>query len=218
VKGALRWVSILTILTTLLLGLVVYAESQRAQVLRDVIQTTAVVDVESADEEALGSATVIGTRNGYSFLLTCHHVIEVGNIITVHPYQRKPPMAFVEIDSPSTDLALLVVHETLPVLPIAAFPPALYDAVYVVGAPNGQAWTASEGMLTLLDYGLEGQLMYRVTNALMQPGVSGGTATNDRGELIGVPARASASTPQQGLLIRLAEITSFVKGYAGASQ
>lgn len=208
----------LSILTALGVGIGVYADSQRAETLRTVVKSTAIVKVMEADGFSVGSATVIGTRNGYSFLLTCHHVIEDGFLIQVLPYHRKPLVAFVELDSPSTDLALLAVHETLPVLPIAAFEPALYDPVYVVGVPDGEPWTASEGILTLLDYPVEGHSMYRVTNALLQPGISGGTATNAHGELIGVPARVSQHTTQQGVLVPLRDVVALVKGYAGASQ
>lgn len=204
------------ILAALAVGASVYAESERAATIRRVVKSSVVVGVDGIEQDALGSGTVIGTALGYSFVLTCHHVIADALSIRVFPYGKPSIDAFVEIDSPDTDLALLVVHTTLPVLSVSSALPELYDTVYLIGAPDGEIASASEAMVTSLDYGVGGQMMYRVTNGLMQPGISGGTATNTRGELIGVPARASKSTPQQGLLVGLKDIRAFVGRYAGS--
>jgi S1-C subfamily serine protease len=92
--------------------------------------------------------------------------------------------------------------------------PALYDTVYLVGTPAGEEGTASEGMLTDLNYDLSDRVYWRVTNAVVIGGISGGTATDTDGRFIGVPARGSKNTTQQGLLIPLSAVTELVKGYA----
>jgi S1-C subfamily serine protease len=82
-------------------------------------------------------------------------------------------------------------------------------------------------MVTRLSYAIEpdgddgagiAQRFYRVTNAFMMPGISGGTATNTNGELIGVPVRAPKNTTQQGLLVAWPDVVPFVRGFANAPQ
>jgi serine protease Do len=211
---------IMSVLIACGIGGAIYADSHRAEVMRRVAKSTVVVLASSKTEDSLGSGTVIGTAKGYSFVLTCHHVIEGSDTIAVVAPGDKPMPAFVERDSADRDLALLAVKASLPALPIAATPPALYDTVYVLGAPNGEVGSASEGMVTRLSYALEpdpdgglSQRFYRVTNAFMMPGISGGTATNTNGELIGVPVRAPKETTQQGLLVAWPDVVSFVRGY-----
>jgi S1-C subfamily serine protease len=218
-------VFIFSILAILAIGIGVYAASERAETIRKVVKSSVTLTVESGDELAIGSGTVIGSSNGYSFILTCHHVI-AGTVtplvfIRAYPYEGASRPAFVEIDSPERDLALLAVKADWPALRIAAFDPLLYDTVYLVGAPDGEIASASEAMITSMDVKLgngSAQEFYRVTNGVMMGGISGGTATNTHGELIGVPVRASQHTPQQGLLISLSDVTAFVKGYVGVIQ
>jgi S1-C subfamily serine protease len=210
-----------SILVTLAIGTGIYAASERAETIRRVVHSSVTVTVQAGDDLSIGSGTVIGSSNGYSFVLTCHHVIDTeGKISTIRifPYEGHSVEAFVELDAPEKDLALLAVKATWPVLAIGATPPALYDTVYLVGAPDGEIATASEAMITSLDIPIEGQAMYRVTNGVMMGGISGGTATNTRGELVGVPARASKNTTQQGLLISLSDVTAFVRGYASVAK
>jgi hypothetical protein len=214
-------VFIFCILSALAIGTGIYAASERAETIRRVVHSSVTVTVQAGNNLSLGSGTVIGSSNGYSFVLTCHHVIDTeGKISTIRifPNAGHSAPAFVEIDSPEKDLALLVVKATWPVLAISAVAPALYDTVYLVGAPDGDIASASEAMITSLDVPIEGQTMYRVTNGLMMGGISGGTATNTSGELVGVPARASRHTTQQGLLISLSDVTAFVRGYVGIAQ
>jgi hypothetical protein len=214
-------VFIFCILCAMAIGTGIYAASERAETIRRVVHSSVTVTAQAGDDLAIGSGTVIGERNGYSFILTCHHVIDTEGKVTtlrVFPNEGHSLEAFVEIDSPTADLALLVVKATWPVLPIATVTPALYDTVYLVGAPDGEIATASEAMITSLDVPIEGQTMYRVTNGVMMGGISGGTATNTLGELVGVPARASRHTTQQGLLISLSDVTAFARGYASVAK
>jgi len=211
----------LSIFIALGIGTAIYAESHRAEVMRRVAQSMVVIHASSPEEESLGSGTVIGTVGGFSFVLTCHHVIaDATNIAVIAAAQVKPLTGYLEADEPERDLALLAVKATLVPLPVATTPPALYDTVYVLGAPDGQDGSASEGMVTRLSYALEpdsddgmAQRFYRVTNAFMMPGISGGTATNTNGELIGVPVRAPKNTTQQGLLVAWPDVVPFVRGY-----
>jgi S1-C subfamily serine protease len=220
-KGMRVLVLTFSILATLAIGTGIYAASERAETIRRVVRSSVTVTVEHGDDMQIGSGTVIGSSNGYSFVLTCRHVIDMDGKpveISAYPYEGKSVPAFVEIDSPEHDLALLAVKATWPVLHIAALEPALYDTVYLVGAPDGEIATASEAMITSLDVMLLKQRFFRVTNGLMMGGISGGTATNTLGELVGVPARASQHTTQQGLLITLSDVTAFARGYVGIAQ
>jgi len=214
----------LSIFLALGIGTAIYAESHRAEVMRRVAKSMVVIHASSSEEESLGSGTVIGTMGGFSFVLTCHHVIaDATSIAVIAAAQAKPLTGYLEVDEPERDLALLAVKATLVPLPVATTPPALYDTVYVLGAPDGQDGSASEGMVTRLSYAIDDgehdeQRFYRITNAFMMPGISGGTATNTNGELIGVPVRAPKNTTQQGLLVAWPDVVPFVKGFANAPQ
>jgi len=207
----------LSIFIALGIGTAIYAESHRAEVMRRVAKSIVVIHASSPEEESLGSGTVIGTQGGFSFVLTCHHVIaDATSIAVIAATQAKPLTGYLEADEPERDLALLAVKATLVPLPVATVPPALYDTVYVLGAPDGQDGSASEGMVTRLSYAMDDgneQRFYRVTNAFMMPGISGGTATNTNGELIGVPVRAPKNTTQQGLLVAWPDVVPFIRGY-----
>jgi S1-C subfamily serine protease len=201
------------------IGGAIYAESKRAEVMRRAAKSAVVLIAESPVETALGSGTVVGASNGYVFVLSCHHVIEDMRTIEVY-FAGGHTHGFIEKDSPERDLVLLYAKADLPALPIAAAPPSLYDTVYVLGAPDGESGSASEGMVTKLSFAIEDgehaeQRFYRVTNAFMLPGISGGTATNTEGELIGVPVRAAKGTPQQGLLVAWPDVKEFTKEYVG---
>lgn len=205
------------ILVCMGIGTAIYAESQRATVIRRIIQSSVTVIVDGEKEISLGSGTVIGTSAGYSFVLTCHHVVDTpGADIYVVPYRQAPLNAFIEVDSPEHDLALLATRVVLPVLPVATKAPELYDTVYLVGAPDGEVGSASEALITSLDYPVDKVTMYRVTDGLMMEGISGGTATNVQGELIGVPARRHAHTTQQGALVPWGDVKAFLRTSAVA--
>lgn len=211
---------IFSIIVACSIGTGIYAATKRAEVIRKVAQSTVVVNSEARNSYSQGSGTVIGVYNDFVFILTCHHVIEGSIAIKVFPTgkPRHAVPATIEVDSPGNDLALLVAALDLPALPLATKSPELYDTVYLVGAPAGEAGTASEGMVTDLTYRFLDRTWWRVTNGVIMAGISGGTATNADGQLIGVPARGSKATSQQGLLIPLSYINEIARGYVHASQ
>ncbi len=200
----------------------VYASSKRAETMRRVTLSTVVIYADYKDAVSQGSGTVIGRYGEYAFVVTCHHVIDKALSIIVHPTggQDSPRSAILEMDYPDHDLALLVVKGlALPALPIAAEDPELYDTVYLFGAPKGQQGTASEGIVTDLKYVLSKHPpFFRVTNAFVDHGISGGTATNTAGEFVGVPARGMADTTQFGLLVPRALVVKDFAGYFHAAQ
>lgn len=192
----------------------IYAAARRADVLRVVAKSTVVVRADTEDGWSQGSGTVVGKSGAYVFILTCHHVIDGTNNITVKQTTARDPLpAWIELDDSTRDLTLLVAKTDLPVLAMAQTNPQLYDTVYLVGAPDAEEGSASEGMITEIDYLLANLPFYRVTNAVVMPGISGGTAVNTQGQLVGVPARGSSKTSQQGLLIPLPALVKFAEGY-----
>lgn len=196
----------------------IYAANRRAEVLRRVVASTVVIYAKRAKGTAQGSGTVLGRKGDYEFVLTCHHVIEGAGGIILHPTNNEDNLlpATIEVDDPDNDLTLLVVYGLdSPILKVAKRDPEIYDTVYAVGAPFTEPGTASEGIITSLAYEEQGRLYYRTTNAFIAGGISGGTATNTDGDLIGVPAMGLRTTTQYGLLVPRAAVTKarFAKYY-----
>lgn len=208
----------IAMITLFILAAVAYASVKRAEVLRKVSASTVVIHADRGLKIAQGSGTVLGRAGEYSFVVTCHHVIADSTRITLYPTRDENEIydAFIEVDDPDHDLALLTVKglvAPVPVMPIAVNAPRMYETVYLFGAPEGETGTASEGIITDTDYEYDGSWFYRVTNAFVAGGISGGTATNLAGEFVGVPARGMVSTTQFGLLIPKATVTKAFGGY-----
>ncbi len=216
---AVVWILSLTIFAAI--ATAAYASSRRAETMRRVTLSTVVIYADYKDAIAQGSGTVIGRFGEWAFVLTCHHVVKDALSIVVHPtgHAKATRAAYLEVGSPDHDLALLAVKGLdLPALPISVSDPELYDTVYLFGAPQGQQGTASEGIVTDLKYKLSKlPPFFRVTNAFVDHGISGGTATNTEGELVGVPARGMDGTPQFGLLVPRTLVLMAIAGYANAT-
>ena len=200
-----RWLLTLFITISVFAGSVVaYASVRRAEVLRKVAQSTVVIFAERSGKLVQGSGTVLGKYGEWYFIVTCNHVIEGASRIVVAPTKHDEDLlpAFVEMAYPSNDLALLVVKDlALPVLSVAPREPQPYETVYAVGAPHTLPGTASEGIVADAHYELDKTWFYRITNAYIDSGISGGTATNVDGEFIGVPAQRFTFSTQVGLLV-----------------
>jgi S1-C subfamily serine protease len=170
--------------------------------------TTVLIDTE----DRIGSGTVIYSDGHRVLVLTCFHVVnEQKTLHIITPYDDKPITATLEKFDPILDLALLsaTYNHRLPVMHIAKTIPDLYSRVYVIASPGGEYGHVSEGFLTSKD----DIFFYRITNAFVAPGASGGTVTTGRGELICVPARIHMDHPIVSDCINLPAIRVFLKGY-----
>ena len=184
------------------------------------IARVAASSVTVETESGRGSGTVIGQIAGSALVLTCRHVIAGSFLVTVvveDDEYRDEYKALVIDENEKDDLALLMVsdlHDS-PVLPTAKHEPALYDRLIIVGSPMGMHRIVADGMLTSKGVTSAGRL-YRIQGFIMF-GLSGGTITNLRGELVGVPEIVAqyhgVPVPQVGLAVPLPAIRKFLDPY-----
>ncbi len=125
--------------------------------------------------------------------------------ITDDPRQLPKPTYIAQVLSGSSDLDLAVLkivayynskQKLTPTLPVVSIPLAdsdtveTLDEVFVIGYPGiaGDTVTATEGKISgFLDEDGDNRFDWFKTDVLINQGNSGGSAVNDRGELIGVP-------------------------------
>lgn len=125
--------------------------------------------------------------------------------ITDDPRQLPKPTYIAQVLSGSSDLDLAVLkivayynskQKLTPTLPVVSIPLAdsdtveTLDEVFVIGYPGiaGDTVTATEGKISgFLDEDGDDRFDWFKTDVLVNQGNSGGSAVNDKGELIGVP-------------------------------
>ena len=141
---------------------------------------------------ALGSGVIVDAENGY--LLTNHHVIEVGDEITVTLTDRRVFKAELVGADPETDVALLKIDADL----LSAMPLADSDALEVgdyvvaIGNPFGLGQTVTAGIVSavgrsgILPLGPDSYQDFIQTDAAINVGNSGGALINLKGELVGI--------------------------------
>lgn len=157
--------------------------------------TSAVVNINTLSASGYrvssGSGVIIAT-DGY--IITNHHVIEDGATYEVTMYDKRKLQAEVIGSDPTTDLALLKVD-------VRGLKPVLYgdsDQVEVgqwvlaVGNPFNLSSTVTAGIVSAKarninilrgSYSIESFIQ---TDAVVNPGNSGGALVNEKGELIGI--------------------------------
>lgn len=157
--------------------------------------TSAVVNINTLSASGYrvssGSGVIIAT-DGY--IITNHHVIEDGATYEITMYDKRKLEAELIGSDPTTDLALLKVD-------IRGLKPVLYgdsDKVEVgqwvlaVGNPFNLSSTVTAGIVSAKarninilrgSYSIESFIQ---TDAVVNPGNSGGALVNEKGELIGI--------------------------------
>lgn len=156
----------------------------------------AVVTVEVPGVGA-GSGFVI---SGDGVIATCYHVIEGAKSAKVkfQGGNSADVLGFVSV-SPGKDIALLKINADDKAVPlrIAAKNPAKGDDVLAFGAPLGLEGTVSNGIVSSVRTGLDGEIkatrldkdpdaVWVQTTAPISPGNSGGPLVNMKGEAVGI--------------------------------
>ena len=158
-----------------------------------------VVVIEVRTENGGGTGTgIIMTADGY--IATNHHVIEDATQIKVTFYDGSVLSAELVGSSEMDDLAVIKVDGFG--LPAATFAHSddcyVGQTVYAIGTPAGAdfGWTTTKGIISYKDrevkiYNdddgtLEKKLRLLQTDAMVNPGNSGGPLVNARGEVVGV--------------------------------
>ncbi len=158
-----------------------------------------VVVIETKTEKGGGTGTgIIMTADGY--IATNHHVIDGATSIKVTFYDGTVASAELVGSSAMDDLGVIKVSRTG--LPAATFAHSddcyVGQTVYAIGTPAGPefAWTTTRGIISYTDREvkmyddedgtLQKKLRLLQTDAMVNPGNSGGPLINTKGEVVGV--------------------------------
>lgn len=165
-----------------------------------VSRSVVLVEADGTDCGWRGSGTII--LDG-SYVLTNQHVSGEGECdITVwftdsaSAVPTKSVTAKVVVSDEQVDLAVIRLFNDLgepfsdpsrQALTIRAVTPELGEKVFILGYPGlgGSTITLTSGDFAGID--LSEQIKFFKTTASMNPGVSGGAALNEKGELVGIP-------------------------------
>ncbi len=157
-----------------------------------------------------GSGVVVGEKSGYTYIITCAHVISgTGVNVQVQFYDSKEYDAqIVGIDS-KTDIAVVRVKKT-------GFKAAKFGdsdslkvgaPVYAIGNPAGTEFFGSftNGMVSALDRPVATSengfydLPCIQHSAAINPGNSGGALVNEFGQIVGINSSKIAATDYEGM-------------------
>ena len=135
-------------------------------------------------------------------ILTNFHVIsrvdDVNNIVVLLKNKTVLPVVGIVAQNPDADLALLRVAQTNSTpLTIAKGLPNVGESIVVIGAPRGYSHTLTDGMLSAIDRGQNGE--YIQISAPISPGSSGSPVFNDKGEVVGIVTFTDARNFNQNL-------------------
>lgn len=183
---------------------------------------SASVSVGDGTGDIWGSGVVIRHRAGEKLIvLTAGHVAQYmqKKVILIRVFRNYQtgwtPMVVKKVNE-KTDLALLESMEPEkrngPEVRIAERA-KIGDRVIVIGAPDGDEWTVTDGLISNMQKDGKGVLCYRVS-APTYFGNSGGGAFNERGELVGLAHVALTNgffiIPGGSLFVSLESIKAFL--------
>jgi Do/DeqQ family serine protease len=176
-------------------------------------------------EGSLGSGVIVRADG---VIVTNHHVIAGGQQLRVVLADRREFPAYVLLDDPRSDLAVLKIDvgaERLPVLPIETRDDVqVGDLVLAIGDPFGVGQTVTNGIVSGLartDVGASDFGFYIQTDAAINPGNSGGPLVDMDGNLIGVNTfivSRSGSSSGVGFAIPAALVRRVVETAAGGGR
>ena len=132
-------------------------------------------------------------------ILTNYHVIQEGWKVTVTTRSGDTFGADLVDSNPAQDVAEIRVDDNGPSLPLRQTPPKIGEVVYVLGNPGGDApnSTAKGFVKALHKRASVGGTDYTdlgATDALVEPGNSGGPVVDRRGKVIGMITLRSETT------------------------
>lgn len=190
------------------------------KVVHKAIASTSVLFVEYQSGGALGSGVIISR---YGLTLTAAHVVTPGDYkkITMIMADGQEYEIHVLFVNSRSDLAL--------VEPIASPQKFIFSKiqssdkleigqdVLIVGHPFSQYWTVTSGIISRISWSWTRFSRVIETDALVNPGNSGGPVFNTKGEVIGIVSamRVNIFGPTGiGIAVPVNEVHSFLKTYA----
>lgn len=145
--------------------------------------------------------------DGYTYIITCAHVIQNGSKIVVQTYDKEEYDAEIVGYDTRSDLGVLKIKKTG--LDCASFGDSdkleVGQTVYAIGNPQGSQFAGSftSGMISAIDRPVSSSTGYEMKciqhTAAINPGNSGGALVNDKGEVIGINSMKIASTDTEGM-------------------
>lgn len=159
-------------------------------------QSVVLIEVSSGTTAGSGTGIIL-SEDGY--IATNHHVIEGGTTIRVKFYDGSYATATLRGSSEVDDLAVIKVDRSnlTPAIFARSSECFVGQTVYAIGNPSGadMAWTTTRGCISYVDrelkiYNDDGTLEKKLkmiqTDAMVNPGNSGGPLVNTKGEVIGI--------------------------------
>ncbi len=155
------------------------------------------ISVEVVSNQGQGESTGSGfVLDQQGHIVTNHHVVEGARNIAVSFFGGRIVRGEVVGTDPDSDLAVLQVND-VPAEDLRPLPLADSSSIFVgqevlaIGAPFGQAWTLTTGIVSAIDRSIQGLSGFSIgqaiqTDAAINPGNSGGPLLNLQGEVIGV--------------------------------
>ncbi len=139
-----------------------------------------------------GGSGILFTPDGYA--LTNSHVVRGATAIEVELESGETAVADLIGDDPATDLALLRIgtNEPLPHVPLGdSNALRVGETAIAVGCPFGLARTVTLGIVSALGRSLPSPTGHRIegviqTDALLNPGNSGGPLVDGQGQVVGI--------------------------------
>jgi putative serine protease PepD len=158
-----------------------------------------VVTVDTGD--SLGSAFAVSSAAGRTRVVTNFHVVADVWVngrrdVRIRRGDASWPAHITRVNEAS-DLALIEVAATFPVLKIAVSPPAVGDPVIAIGSPLGLEGSVSTGILSAVRHEDGKDLLQ--TTAAINPGNSGGPLINRDGAVVGVNEMKLVGSGIEGL-------------------
>ncbi len=184
--------------------------------------------VEQVAEAVLRVRTPVGLGSGFAihpdgYVVTNHHVIDGEHDLTLTLFEKTAqelrPVLFENVRivalSSLLDLALLKIEDLgerrLPVVPLGDARTLVQgEAVFSIGSPLGFDRTVSQGIISLKNRPVDGQL-YLQTTVQINPGNSGGPLFDLSGQVIGVNNMKIRSIGIEGLSFAIPSTT--LKGF-----
>ena len=166
------------------------ADSEYTQIYRNTVDS--VVDIHVAD-----GSQQLGQGSGFvveEYIVTNHHVVDVGPDITVQFSDRQWTDATVVGSDPHSDLAVLSVDDDVELPDPLAFveqPPPVGEEVVAIGSPFDLSDSLTQGIVSGRNRSVPGPGPYLIpdtiqTDVALNPGNSGGPIVDRRGRVVGI--------------------------------
>ncbi|NLO64351.1 MAG: serine protease [Clostridiales bacterium] len=179
-------------------------------VIEEIEDSVVVINVELANGKSSGSGVLfaVASGEGYSYLITCLHVVEGHKKIRVTLANESTYEADFVGGVPDSDIAVLRIRVTNGIT-VARFrnttanPIRKGESVVAIGNPLGTlSGTVTEGIISAIDreMNIDGSVMTLLqTSAAINSGNSGGGLFDNQGLLIGMVNAKSVGTSVEGL-------------------